>query len=226
MDMTAARHTEPNGLTARLKQATRALHTRAERSGVMVELLQGRIGLAPYCALLRNLHAIYAALESALDAHGADDAGAPLRRLWPPALRRLPHLERDLQHLHTGDWRAAYPLVPAADVYVERIRALSHSAPELLPAHAYVRYLGDLFGGQALARLVRGRFGLPGDDGTAFYRFGSKQEVEQLRHALRAGLDALVLGPAQDAAFVAEACSAFERHIHLFDELQARYPAD
>ena len=204
-------------LSMRLKQATRELHVQAERSGVMVELLGARISRAAYCALLRNLHAMYAALEAALDAH----ADSPqLRGLCLPGLRRLPGLAHDLDRLHTGPWRSELALVPAALAYVQRLRALAQSAPVLLAAHAYVRYLGDLHGGQMLARRVQHCFDLDAEAGTAFYSFGDAAEVERLRHGLRAALDALALGPAEADALIAEACAAFRLHRQLFEELQ------
>jgi len=202
------------GLANRLKTETRSLHALAERSGVMADLLHGRLRLADYCALLRNLQAIYAALEAGLDRHPADG------RLWRPELRRLPALEQDLDRLHPGAWRTELPLMPAAAAYVARLAVLAQTAPRLLLAHAYLRYLGDLHGGQMLARLIGQQFGLAGDDGTAFYTFGEPAQVEALKRDFRAGLDALDLTPQQADTFVAEACDAFRLHQQLFDELR------
>lgn len=57
--------------------------------------------------------------------------------------------------------------------YISHVRTLSASpvtAPGLL-AHAYVRYLGDLSGGQFIGARVKKSFDLAGDDGTKFYQF-------------------------------------------------------
>ena len=202
------------GLAARLKEETRQLHTLAERSGVMADLLQGRLGLEGYCELLRNLQAIYAALEAGLDRHPPDP------RLWRPELRRLAALEQDLAQLQPANWRADAPLKPAATVYVARLHALALNDPVRLLAHAYLRYLGDLHGGQMLARMIRQQYALAGPEGTAFYAFGEPAQVEALKRDFRAGLDALALPPLQADAFVAEACEAFRLHQQLFDELQ------
>jgi len=207
------------GLAAQLKQATRSAHAAAERSGLMVELLQGRINRPAYCLLLRNLHAIYEAMEAGLARHGASVAS--WSGLCGPALQRCGRLEADLAVLHAGPWRSALDLAPATLAYVARLQALARNAPELLLAHAYVRYLGDLYGGQVLGRLVREHFGLVGEAGTRFYEFGAAERVARLRLDFRAGLDALVLTPEQADAFVTEACSAFHRHQQLFDELAA-----
>lgn len=202
-------------LAARLKEETRGLHTLAERSAFMADMLHGRLSLAGYCALLRNLHALYAALEAALDSHSTD------ARLWRPELRRLAALEADLDHLHAGGWRTREPLMPVTVAYVERLAGLARNDPLLLLAHAYLRYLGDLHGGQMLARLARQHFALTGPGGTAFYDFGAPAQVEALKRDFRAGLDALPLTQPQADAFVAEACEAFRLHQQLFDELQA-----
>ncbi len=211
-------------LAARLKLDTRELHTQAERSGLMAGLLRGRISRPAYCALLRNLQAIYAALEAGLDA-GPEQAG-----LWGPQLRRLPAIEQDLALLHPGDWRGELAVEAATVAYVQRLHALSASQPVLLLAHAYLRYLGDLHGGQMLARIVQRLFALEGalgaEQGCAFYAFGDTAQVEQLKRDFRTGLDGLAaqLSPAQQDALVAEACDAFRLHQQLFEQLQQRYP--
>jgi heme oxygenase len=204
----------PSGLHARLKSETRALHAQAERAGVMGELLGRRIGRAAYCAMLRNLHAIYEALEAALDALPAK---APVRTLWHDALRRAPRLAADLEALHGREWRRELPLAAATRGYVERLRALGGATA--LAAHAYVRYLGDLNGGRVLASLVREQLALAGGAGAAFYEFGG--DPAALREDFGAALAALPVEPADEDAIVAEARWAFEAHLRLFEELAA-----
>lgn len=209
------------GLAARLKDATRDLHRQAERSGVIAELMQGRISRETYCLLLRNLQPIYAALEAGLDAHHPTDPN--VQRLWRPELRRLAALEQDLGHLHAGvDWRLDLPVLGAAAEYAERLERLAGTDPVLLLPHAYLRYLGDLHGGQMLARIVRQCFGLQGELGTAFYAFGDgdAQLLERLKREFRAGLDGLVQTPEQEDAVVEEACEGFSLHGRVFEEVQ------
>ncbi len=204
-------------LAERLRADTKALHTAAERSAFMQRLLRGEMPREAYCALLRNLQAIYAALEAALARHAALPALAPFPMR---ALRRAPALESDLTRLHGTDWRDAIALQPAALAYAQRLRELDASQPRLLLAHAYVRYLGDLSGGQLLRRIVARDFGIAeGEGGTAFYDFGAPPDAQALARAFRDALGEIALDAAGIEAVVGEAMSSFRRHARLFDEL-------
>ena len=185
----------------------------------MVELLQGRIGRAAYCALLRNLHAIYAALEPALSAHRNDTV---IGALHEPQLFREAALADDLDRLEGAGWREQLAIEPATAGYVERLRGLAAAGSRALVAHAYVRYLGDLHGGQVLKRLVARQLALPEGGGTRFYDFGAEEQVLALRQAFRQALGALRTSEAEGELIVAEARWAFRQHISLFEELSLR----
>lgn len=209
-------------LSARLRAATGELHRQVERAGILPALLRGRLERVTYCALLRNLHALYAALESALQAHAAHRAlcALPLDRLW-----RRDALAQDL-HLLAGPAWPALPLQPALRDHVARIESLAASQPALLAAHAYVRYLGDLSGGQALSAIVARSFGLSGDDGVRFYAFGPADATARLAADVRHALDAIPASVVAPAELVDEACAAFVRHRALFEQLARPMPAD
>lgn len=203
-------------LSESLRTETRELHTLAERSAFMGVLLRGRMERPAYCAMLRNLIAIYAVLEPALDRHASDPLLSPLSF---SQLRREGPLQADLDTLHGTGWLDAYAMQPATVDYVARLRTLDAVQPELLAAHSYVRYLGDLSGGQMLRRIVRQSMALPPGRGTAFYEFGTSEETVQLKQAFREGLEKLQPDEATTRAIVAEARLAFELHMQLFEEL-------
>lgn len=189
-----------------LRAATRDLHGRAERSGVMAELLHGRLPRARYVGLLRNLHGLYQALEA--------------RELPVDSMHRAAALAEDLAILHGAGWERDHPLAPAMADYVER---LQRATPPALAAHAYVRYLGDLHGGQVIARLVRRVYALPLAQGTRFYEFGDDEAVLALRTRLRGVLAGLPFDAAAVEEAATEARWAFAQHIRLFEELETRH---
>jgi heme oxygenase len=204
-----------NTLGTLLKTTTASLHRRVERSAFMSRLLRGQLDRAAYSALLHNLHALYAALEDALRAHAATPAVSPVVM---PELFRCDALAADLQALGAAP---APPLARATRQYVARLGAISAADPGLLVAHAYVRYLGDLNGGQALRRVVARSLGLAGDSGTRFYDFGDSTTQQRLEQRFRAGLETAAAQQPQLQALADEAVDAFGRHEQLFEELSA-----
>jgi heme oxygenase len=208
----------PPALAERLKTATAAMHRRVERSSFMLQLLRGEIDRVRYVGLLHNLSALYAALEQALRRHAARPAIGPVVM---PELFRGPAIDADLRVLRAEPAAPLPALRPATRRYVERLRTLEAGQPSLLVAHAYVRYLGDLNGGQALRRAVARGLQLCGDAGTTFYDFGDAAHCRRLMQRFRAGLGELDLQGAEQDAIVAEAVSAFKRHGQLFAELAA-----
>lgn len=206
------------GLAARLRSETHALHVRAERAGVMPAILEGRVTAALYCLLLRNLHDIYVQLESSLSQHAHDASVAPV--VFPELFREAP-LAQDLRVLYGEAWRTDIPRLPTTQRYVERLVVISAEQPVLLVAHAYVRYLGDLSGGQLLARVVRSLVPAGAASGTQFYEFGAARAVAELARRFRAGLDAIPVDAEAAAAIIGEAQWAFRAHAQLFEEIAA-----
>jgi len=204
-------------LTSRLQGATRDLHRAVERAGTMRALLRGHVEREQYCLMLRNLHALYEALEAALDRHLHLVLVAPVRM---PALYRTAALAEDLRQLHGTGWNRLR-LTEAMKSYVARIDELSRSLPPLLAAHAYVRYMGDLSGGRILREIVRRALDLPDGEGIAFYTFAGGDDGEEIKAAFRNALDALPVDERLAQEIVSEAKAAFALHIQLFEELES-----
>jgi heme oxygenase len=111
-------------------------------------------------------------------------------------------------------------LCAATKTYVHRLEDLIASGSPLLLAHAYVRYLGDLHGGQMLRRCVSRVLQSEGQEGLHFYDFGPAERVTQLIIAFRTALDQTPLEPEQTQALVQEARLGFGLHIELFTQLR------
>ncbi len=104
--------------------------------------------------------------------------------------------------------------VHATLAYVER---LTHIHPDLLLAHAYTRYLGDLSGGQHIVRKVTKRFPTPRTGaGFAFYAFDNPS---LLKNRFREAMHAQQLTKAQMQEVVDEANTAFDCNTALFESL-------
>jgi heme oxygenase len=191
------------------------VHAIVERTGIMRRLLRGELPLERYRALLRNLYDIYLTLEAALVKHAQHPS---LERVVIPALFRSTALAADLDQLDGGDWRDLLA-EPATVRYVARLEQIEQEDPALLVAHAYVRYLGDLNGGQILKGVVAPMLPAPSGAALSFYEFGSPDDVRDYRRTFSDGLRKTPLADDVIQRIVLEAHLAFDFHRELFEEL-------
>jgi len=185
-----------------LKQLSRDHHRRAERTGVIGRMVQRRISRAQYARYLRNLYPVYLALERRL-ATLRPRRGFEL--LADPALARSRTIAQDMHNLAGGAWQTRIDLLESAETYADRIAAASLSQ---LAAHAYVRYLGDLNGGQIVRRLLRETLQLT-DRELGFYDFPGIDDIPDFRLRFRASLTALAVH-LDVGSVISETLSAFQ----------------
>jgi heme oxygenase (biliverdin-producing, ferredoxin) len=208
---------EPVSLVAGMRARTRMLHTLAERSGYISQMLQGRGSLDGYLMLLRNLLPAYEELERGVERHRgtAVFAGVPWASLY-----RAPSIERDLGRIGGVDWRASIALLPSGQNYAEQVAHAAAGNGEKLLAHAYARYLGDLSGGQVIKRLLGKSLGLS-DEALSFYEFPAIDDVAGFKSAFRTAVDAAAANILDVGSVVEEAAIAFQLNIELSNEIQS-----
>ncbi len=203
-----------------LREATDEAHQAAERSAFVGDLVEGRLTLHEFAGLVAQLHAVYIVLEEAVAACD-DPVAAPFFRR---ELDRAPALAADLDHL-VPDPATRPPLVPATIDYCDRVREIGATWTGGLLAHHYVRYLGDLSGGQILGRVIQRVYELPDGLGTAAYRFEHIDSPKRFKDEYRDALDRVPFDDDERARIVAEANRAFAHNTAMFEELSAaRHP--
>lgn len=200
-----------DGLAEALRKATRELHRRAERAGVIAELIAGRVRAPAYLLLAFNLLPIYRALEAAL----GDQASRPvLAELVRPELARARLLAGDVVILAERLPETPLRVLAESEAYRCRIETIAKSCPERLLAHAYVRYLGDLSGGQLLARRLARTPGI-GPEATRFYEFSGVGDLSVAKIEYRRAIDRAGTRLLDPGGVVEEACEAFRLTIAL-----------
>lgn len=174
-----------------LREGSWADHSQSEGAGFMEDIMRMRASLDDYIALVVQHFFMYEALEEVADRFASDPAFAPFH---PPALARMRALEIDLEHLIGADWRDRIEAVPATREYAARIREIGDEGWVAgLVAHHYTRYLGDLSGGQMIAKRVAKQHGFDGA-GIAFYGFAELGDIAEFKNGYRQALDALGAG--------------------------------
>lgn len=158
------------------------------------------------------------ALEQALDDHKENAQLALL--YFPQELARKAALEEDLEFFNGPQWREMLQTTtPAQQAYIDAIqRCASSPTPELLAAHAYVRYLGDLSGGQVLSKRLQKFNDLSEDQGVAFYRFPLIEDTDQFKEMFRKRLNQFEVDDELREQIVQEAKDTFLRNIDIFCE--------
>lgn len=200
-----------------LREGTRELHMRAERTGIVAELLHGRGGRRAYALLLRNLLPAYEALERSLGRYCSSPIFSEFA--WTD-LFRAPALERDLEAIAGVRWREVLALLPEGKQYADRVAAAAAGNGERLLAHAYVRYLGDLSGGQVLARLLARSLALRPQE-LSFYSFPAVADAALFKTDFRRCLGAAGL-LVDRTAVIEEAVAVFQLNIELSEAVKAQ----
>ncbi|KAI0632322.1 hypothetical protein C8Q77DRAFT_1125052 [Trametes polyzona] len=221
-----------------LRQGTAAAHERAEHSQGAKWLARGELDKEEYVRFLMMLYHIYDAFERALEQHATHPVLAPTHN--PGLFARTENLSADISYLlgvpepswKTHPLHVALTTAPPAALtqYVSRINELAAGPdPSRLLAHAYVRYLGDLSGGQFIRRHIAKAYGLEDGAGVSFYEFrplgggttaGTMGDLKKIKEWYRDGMNAGVGDNAElKAAILEEAELAFDYNTALFDAL-------
>jgi heme oxygenase (biliverdin-producing, ferredoxin) len=118
-------------------------HKNAERQEFVKTLMSGEINAELYATYLYNQLQCYAELEKWGNHNGL------FRQT--PGLQRAENIHKDYTKLWT---KSEKPIITqSTKEYVEHINTITDD-PEKLYAHIYVRHLGDLSGGQMIAKKV------------------------------------------------------------------------
>lgn len=208
--------TDSDSFAARIRAATTAAHRDAEGGQYMKDLMAGALSAEGYAQLVAQHHAVYEALE-AIGRQLADD---PVVRMFDhPGLARVAALEADLQVLLGDDWRTEMVITPETAAYRDRLWEVAPTWPGGFVAHHYVRYLGDLSGGQFIARVLGG---LPDErtrNAIAFYRFDELGDLDEFKVGYRQSLDAAPWDADEQARVLDEILVAYEHNTELLNGL-------
>jgi heme oxygenase len=128
-----------------LKELTKDEHTNAERQAFVKVLMSGKINPKLYATYLWNQHKKYDLLEAMAHAQGCLDG--------IPEVKRKLKIEEDFLELWKDD--SMPTIVPSTTEYINHMRDIMHDHDALM-AHIYTLHMGDLSGGQFIARKVPG----------------------------------------------------------------------
>lgn len=218
--MESQAHT-PNRFSIRIKEATRKVHSMAEQTTFVRGFLRGTACCESYLLLLNDLLPVYQAMEDQV-VRLSEERHPVISLFHFPELFRQEALLKDIAYIQelTGHHDSPQPSSYAMN-YANRINELGAHAPDQIVGHLYTRYLGDLSGGQILARIASRSMGLSPKHGLDFYEFPEIENVSSMKTRFRAAMDHMeVLPEADPEAIIEEAIIAFNFNISIFQNLQ------
>jgi len=154
-----------------LKELTWEHHKNAERQAFVKEMFakEPQISHERYATYLYNQFPAYDVLEALAMMHGLfDDI---------QEVRRAPKIMQDFEELWNKDKEVPAPL-PVVDEYLKYLQSIAKDKNKLM-AHVYVRHMGDLSGGQMIAKRV------PGEG--RMYQFDG--DTDEIKNRIRTKLD-------------------------------------
>lgn len=206
-----------SNLATKLREGTKKSHSMAENVGFVKCFLKGVVEKNSYRKLVSNLYFVYTAMEEEMERQQQHPI---VSQIYFPELNRKSSLEQDLYYYFGPNWRDQIAPSAAAQSYIDRIREVSAQEPELLVAHSYTRYLGDLSGGQILKGIAQRAMNLTDGEGTAFYEFHDIADEKAFKHTYRQAMDNLPIDDATADRIVDEANAAFGMNMKMFMELE------
>lgn len=127
-----------------LKVLTQVKHEEIESMPFTQYMMSGNISKEDYAKYLFQMIEVYKALEEvACNLNVLDDM---------TDIARYYHISHDYTELVGNNIH--YPILPATKEYCDYIHMIND--PKVIIAHMYVRYMGDMAGGQMIKKLVPG----------------------------------------------------------------------
>nr|YP_009398471.1 Heme oxygenase [Lophocladia kuetzingii]ARW67657.1 Heme oxygenase [Lophocladia kuetzingii] len=205
-------------LAQQLREGTTKSHSMAENVSFVKSFLGGVVDKKSYRKLVSNLFFIYDAIEQEIEKNSNHIA---VKAIYFPELYRKNSLINDLIYYYGDDWEKQISPSLATQVYVDRIHQVGKNNPELLIAHAYTRYMGDLSGGQILKKIAQNAMQLPPNLGTAFYDFILIKDEKVFKNSYRDSLNNVPLSKIEVDQIIVEANIAFNLNMKIFQELNS-----
>lgn len=198
-----------------IQQSTKKLHDMAENTGFIKRLVDGNATVESYGEYIYNLYFVYKAIEENLEKHKNDIV---LKEFITPEVFRAESLLKDSKFL-LGYELDSVEICDSTRVFVDRLEEISQINPKLLIAHAYTRYLADLFGGRTIFKIIKDNYDIH-NDGLNYYMFDEIPDLKAFVMDYHKKLDLIDLNDDEKVKFLNEISLSYVFNISISNELE------
>ncbi|RGX05638.1 heme oxygenase (biliverdin-producing) [Paraclostridium sordellii] len=198
-----------------IQQSTKKLHDMAENTGFIKRLVDGNATVESYGEYIYNLYFVYKSIEENLEKHKNDIV---LKEFITPEVFRAESLLKDSKFL-LGYELDSVEICDSTRVFVDRLEEISQINPKLLVAHAYTRYLADLFGGRTIFKIIKDNYDIH-NDGLNYYMFDEIPDLKAFVMDYHRKLDLIDLNDDEKVKFLNEISLSYVFNISISNELE------
>ena len=160
-----------NNLMIEIKTRSNTLHKAAENTGFTQRLLNKAANVESYTAYIYNLSLVYESIEANLNKYSDI---AEVKPFVTPEIYRSASIKRDVKALADNK---DIEVLSSTLAYVDRINTISEKNPKMIIAHAYTRFLADLFGGRIFYSLLKEHYKI-NDDALNYYVYDNLKDLK------------------------------------------------
>lgn len=200
-----------------IRNKTKALHKAAETTGFNKRLLDKNATKETYAEYIYNLLFIYEAIEENLERYKDNESVAPFvtRELYRSKLIR-----QDVNVL-LGE-NSNLELLSSTISYVARINEAAKANPKTIIAHAYTRFLADLFGGRTFYTLLKEDYKLEANE-LNYYLFNGIDDLRSYVMVYHNKLNGLSLDNDEKQLFINEISNSYLYNMGISNEIEAKH---
>ena len=191
------------------------LHDMAENTGFIKRLLAGNATVDTYAEYLYNLYEVYHTIEINLEKHKDNEV---VKKFALPQIYRSDSIMKDLKFLLGDKLEKLEPLMSTKS-FMYRMYEISETNPELIIAHAYTRYLADLFGGRTIYQIVKEKYNID-EKGLNYYIYDDISNLRDFVMEYHGLLNNIELTGDLKCKFLSEVNLSYIYNISISNELE------
>lgn len=205
-----------NNFMIEIRNRSNVLHKAAENSGFNQRLLNKNASVESYTEYIYNLCYVYEAIENNLNKYKNIEDVKPF---VTPEIYRSELIKKDVNALSNNN---KIEVLSSTLAYVDRINSISEKNPKLLIAHAYTRFLADLFGGRIFYSLLKDHYQI-GDEALNYYVYEDLKDIKAYVMNYHSMLNNLSFNETEKEEFVLEVCNSYIYNIGISNELNSKF---
>lgn len=212
-------HLVKQSFSEKIKKISWEDHQKASSSAFINKLTSGKITKNIFGIFVAQQYFIYQQLEET----SKNLTNYPkIAQFLDPALLRTQALTADMKFFTettSTDFFKDYVPLDATQRYVQRIKDVEKLAPISFVAHHYLRYMGDLAGGQALRAIAKREYNFSDEQGLQFYNYKDIVKSKTYRDNYRNKLNTTAWEETEENQIVAEILLVYKLNTMVFEQL-------